>query len=374
MYVNFTHSFPCKDRFIAKCDMNIEDDECTDMLAKCVDLTSDVIAAVAFGEDWGGQLDDYSSNNDLQTLHTIRDLTATIGATMVNPLIRYMSISYKWRTFRLSRALDRDMQSLVKRRLDKFRASPESMNQKDILTLTLSSVLRSKESFNPTVENVKLTSDDMESMTSQLKTFYFAGHDTTATTIAWAYWLLVQNPEVLQKAREEIESSLGNTWVEKAMLGKELPTTTYDNLQKCTYLDAVARETLRLYPPASTTRFAVDANATAGGFLLGNSLVHLNVYAIQRDPEVWEEPDKFIPERFVGEAGKKRIASSSFLPFSKGMRDCIGKYFALLETKIALAALICRYDGEVVDTDEVYARRLTSIPKGGCKVYLSHRK
>ena len=58
----------------------------------------------------------------------------------------------------------------------------------------------------------------------------------------------------------------------------------------------------------------------------------------------------------------------------RSVRDCIGKYFALLETKIALSALICRYDGEVVDKDEVYARRLTSIPKGGCKVYLSHRK
>lgn len=110
------------------------------------------------------------------------------------------------------------------------------------------------------------------------------------------------------------------------------------------------------------------------GFLHGKSLVHLNVYANQRDPEVWEELDKFIPERFDGEAGKKRIASSSLLPFSKEERDCIGKYFAFLKTKIALAALICRYDRDVVDVDEVYARRLTSIPKGGCKVYLSHRK
>jgi cytochrome P450 len=67
------------------------------------------------------------------------------------------------------------------------------------------------------------------------------------------------------------------------------------------------------------------------------------------------------------------IASSSFLPFSKGMRDCIGRYFALLETKIALAILISRYDAIILDEVEIYASRLTSIPIGGCKVKLHHR-
>ena len=106
---------------------------------------------------------------------------------------------------------------------------------------------------------------------------------------------------------------------------------------------------------------------------MGNSIVHLNFYAMQRDEDVWENANKFVPERFMGEEGKKMVSSFSFLPFSKGSRDCIGKYFALLELKIALAALICRYDGVVVDQDEVYTTRLTSIPMGGCKVNLARR-
>ncbi len=78
-------------------------------------------------------------------------------------------------------------------------------------------------------------------------------------------------------------------------------------------------------------------------------------------------------KQFLGKEGEKRSTSFSFLPFSKGSRDCIGKYFALLEIKIALAALVCRFDATVVDVDDVYTTRLTSIPGNGCKVYLRSR-
>jgi len=358
-------------RFIAKCDEDIENNAPTDTLDRAVDLTLDVIAAVAFGEDWG--VCDPSSTVGIHTHRTIRDLTEVVGENMSNPLKRYFNLRNMWKTWRLSVALDRDMQSLVRRRLEKFLLSPDIVRkQEDILSLTLSSVLHSKKTLDPN-GSISFGRDDMENMTSQLKTFYFAGHDTTATTIAWAYWLLVQHPKSLERAREEVVSSLGKYWVEDAVLGKKLRTTTYEKLQQCEYLDAVARETLRLFPPAASTRYAVDSNANAEGFLLGHSIVHLNVYAIQRDPDIWEEPNKFMPERFLGEDGKKRAASFSFLPFSKGSRDCIGKYFALLETKIALAALMCRYDGTAVDANEVYTARLTSIPMGGCKVKLQRR-
>ena len=101
----------------------------------------------------------------------------------------------------------------------------------------------------------------------------------------------------------------------------------------------------------------------------------LNFYALQRDPAIWgENAEEFVPERFMGDAGRENVASFAFLPFSKGPRDCIGKYFALLEAKIALAALVCRYDGDVVDANEEYATRLTSIPRNGCKVNLRRRK
>ncbi|KAL7487962.1 hypothetical protein ACHAW6_013551 [Cyclotella cf. meneghiniana] len=356
-------------RFIASCDGDVENGVETNMLSRAVDLTSDVLAQLAFGEDWGVNND---KNKGRETLQTIRDLTAAVGENMSNPLLRYFGLKHMWKTWRLSRALERSMRRLVHRRLEFMDdASRDRSDERDILSLTLSSVLKSNQSTNP--RKVSFSSYDLENMTSQLKTFYFAGHDTTATTIAWAFWLLVQHPLVLQRAREEVVTHIGKEWETQARVGSELSETTYDAVQKCEYLDAIARETLRLYPPAASTRIITDSQANAGGYRLGNAIIHLNFYAIQRDPDVWEDSDCFIPERFLGEEGKKKIASSSFLPFSKGMRDCIGRYFALLETKIALAVLISRYDAIHVDDVEIYASRLTSIPLGGCKVKLHHR-
>ena len=356
-------------RFIEKCDEDLAAGVPTDMLERSVDLTIDVIVAVAFGEDWN-IYDTSDDNEGLQTRNTMRDLTELLGIAQRNPLKQYFDPVHKWRTWRLSRALERNMQKLVKRRFSKFQLSEgeeDLKQQKDILSLTLSSVLRSK--GQQMGDAISITSDEMCSMTSQLKTFYFAGHDTTATTIAWAYWLLLKNPESLNRAREEVVSALGEDWVQAAM-SDGLGSTTFEQLQQCEYLDAIARETLRLYPPAASTRYASDSKANANGWRLGESIVHLNFYAIQRDPDLWEKPNDFIPERFLGEDGRKRISSSGFLPFSKGARDCIGKYFALLEAKLALATLICRYDGKIVEENEVYTTRLTSIPRGGCAVYL----
>ena len=359
-------------RFINKCDEDLAAGVPTDMLERAIDLTVDVIVAVAFGEDWN-VYDASDDNEGLQTRNTMRDLTELLGITQRNPLKRYFDPLHTWKTWRLSQMLERNMQKLVKRRLAKFQLAEgkeDLKQQKDILSLTLSSVLRSKKTSQQAGGAISITSDDMENMTSQLKTFYFAGHDTTATTIAWAYWLLLQHPDSLAHAREEVVSALGEDWAQAAIGGEELSSTTFEKLQQCEYLDAVARECLRLYPPAASTRYAIDPNATADGWRLGKSIVHLNFYAIQRDPDLWEKPDEFVPERFLGEDGRKRVSSSGFLPFSKGSRDCIGKYFALLEAKIALAALICRYDGNVVDEKEVYTTRLTSIPMGGCAVNL----
>jgi len=348
------------DRFIEKCDDDIKNGVATDMLSRAVDLTSDVLAQLAFGEDWGSN----KSSEGIETLQTIRDLTVVVGQNMMNPILQF-SLRQQMKTWRLSRALEHSMRRLVHRRLKAMSDEP-SPDSKDILSMTLSHVMNSNNAKNTN----SFSAGDMENMTSQLKTFYFAGHDTTATTIAWAFWLLVQHPQVLKRARSEVIANLGNEWTKQAAFENELGHTTYEALQKCEYLDAVARETLRLYPPAASTRFVSDPNANAGGYSLGNAIVHLNFYAIQRDPDVWENADSFIPDRFLGEEGKKRIASYNFLPFSKGMRDCIGKYFALIETKVALAVLISRYDATVVDEVELYGLRLTSIPMGGCKVEL----
>ena len=194
---------------------------------------------------------------------------------MKSPLKRYFDLMHIWQTYRLSRALDHDMKELVRKRLDEFNSSSSNTTtsststsssdmipseQKDILSLTLLRVLQSNEkkmtnsskNENDIVSCIKLFDhEDMENVTSQLKTFYFAGHDTTATTIAWAYWLLIQHPEELDRARLDVATHVGPF----------LRDYTYERLQKCDFLDAVARETLRLYPPAASTRYVSSSSS-----------------------------------------------------------------------------------------------------------------
>jgi len=391
-------------RMLEVCDKeDIARGTATDMCARAIDLTSDVIAQVAFGEDWGdtskSKEDNDNDNGGLQTLALFRKLTSMIGDMMRNPLCRLNPL-FHWKMGKLSNSIDQDMQNLVKRRLATIQSQNKNGNDAphtDILSMTLSSVLNenattriskapkdtANANHNIGSENSELlfSEHDMECMTSQLKTFYFAGHDTTATTIAWAFWQLSMHPVTLQKARDEIVEHLGSHWVQAVADSNNyehiIPekATTYANLQQCQYLDAITRETLRLYPPAASTRYQQDPEATFGNYKLGKCIVTINSYAIQRDPDVWgKDAHEFRPERFLGEKGRKKISSFGFLPFSKGSRDCIGKYFALLEAKIALAALITRYDGTPVEAEkEVYTARLTSVPKNGCKVKLTRR-
>jgi cytochrome P450 len=385
------------DRFLESCDnQDIAHHQPTNLLTRSIDYTSDVIAQVAFGEDWG-----YNSKEDnggMKTLLAFRELINLI-AEMKNPIEKLKPWNH-WKMQQLSASLDEDMKRLVQRRLATIRQQSQEQHnnnkeeeeenqkaQKDILSLTLSGVLKENnpnKTASSSSSEIVFGDDDMECMTSQLKTFYFAGHDTTAITIAWAFWSLLQNPGALQRARDEVREHLGQDWTAAVETSEDprpnnniIPeeSTTYENLQKCQYLDAIARETLRLYPPAASVRHQPDPNATFENYKIGGSILILNAYAIQRDPDIWgPDADDFRPERFLGEEGRTKINSFGFLPFSKGSRDCIGKYFAMLETKIALAALVTRYDGTAVDaSQEVYTARLTSAPKNGCLVKLVRR-
>ena len=122
-------------RFIDKCDEDLAAGVSTDMLDRAIDLTVDVIVAVAFGEDWNVYDTSYD-NEGLQTRNAMRDLTELLGIAQRNPLKRYFDPLHKWKTWRLSKALERNMQKLVKRRLAKFQLTEgkeDLKQQKDIL-------------------------------------------------------------------------------------------------------------------------------------------------------------------------------------------------------------------------------------------------
>ncbi|KAK8006023.1 hypothetical protein PG991_012320 [Apiospora marii] len=182
---------------------------------------------------------------------------------------------------------------------------------------------------------------------SQMKTFLFAGYDTTASAAVYALHLLSLSPDALQRAREEHDAVLGvgATRAETASLIAEQPHV----LSRLAYTSAVIKEALRLYPPVANTRNGIPGYKLVSegqefeteGFMLWGA--H---QAIQRAEEYWPSPNSFIPDRWLVDPGHPLYPrhKEAYRPFEKGPRNCIGQELALLEVRIILAMVLREFD------------------------------
>jgi cytochrome P450 len=161
---------------------------------------------------------------------------------------------------------------------------------------------------------------------------FLAGHDTTAAGLSWAAYLLARHPEVQTRAATEVAAHLGGR------------PPTVEDVAHLPYLDAVLKETLRLYPPAWTmlAREATE-DVPMGGYLIPRGgLVYASPWVTQRDPRWFAEPEKFDPERFL--PGRvEQMRPHSYFPFGGGPRVCIGSAFALTEMVLVIACLLQRF-------------------------------
>ncbi|SEJ30963.1 Cytochrome P450 [Pseudooceanicola nitratireducens] len=167
-----------------------------------------------------------------------------------------------------------------------------------------------------------------------LLTFIVAGHETTALTLSWALYLLSFAPEQQERAAEEARSQLGDR------------AATADDVASMPFIRAVVDEALRLYPPAGIiSRTAQQADTLCGREVRPGDTVMVPIYALHRNRLLWDNPDAFDPDRFMGGAPVDRYA---YLPFGDGPRICIGAGFALQEAVIILATLLARFRFEAV--------------------------
>ncbi|WP_370272478.1 cytochrome P450 [Pseudooceanicola nitratireducens] len=167
-----------------------------------------------------------------------------------------------------------------------------------------------------------------------LLTFIVAGHETTALTLSWALYLLSFAPEQQERAAEEARTQLGDR------------AATADDVASMPFIRAVVDEALRLYPPAGIiSRTAQQADTLCGREVRPGDTVMVPIYALHRNRLLWDNPDAFDPDRFIGGAPVDRYA---YLPFGDGPRICIGAGFALQEAVIILATLLARFRFEAV--------------------------
>ncbi|KIZ38411.1 MULTISPECIES: cytochrome P450 [Rhodopseudomonas] len=174
-------------------------------------------------------------------------------------------------------------------------------------------------------------SDDQ--LGDQVATMILAGHETTATALFWALYLLALDPQTQERVATEA----------RAVSGGGAP-----QLERLPFTRAVLDETLRLYPPAFLiARAAAGPDQVAGMTLARNDIVLIAPWLLHRHEKLWREPNAFLPERFLpGAPPPDRFA---YLPFGVGPRVCIGAHFAVVEATLALARLIGTFRVELVD-------------------------
>ena len=181
-----------------------------------------------------------------------------------------------------------------------------------------------------TEDGKRLTLRDLQ---DEVDTFMFAGHDTNATSLIWTLYLLGRNPEAQERLQREVD---------EVFAGADT-TVTSDNLAQLTYTEMVIKESMRLFPPVSMVLRKLSEDAFIDGcWVPKGTTCRVMIYAIHRNPELWQEPGEFRPERFDRENSCGRHAFA-FLPFSAGPRNCIGQRFAMYEQKVLLAKFVKKF-------------------------------
>lgn len=177
----------------------------------------------------------------------------------------------------------------------------------------------------------------------EVDTFLFEGHDTSATALSFTLMLIASHPTIQDQLVEEIHS----------IIGPDDFKPSYDNLNKLDLLERVIKESLRLYPPVWIIgrRASEDFKLHTGELIPYGSTILLHIYALHKLPEIYPDPEKFDPDRFLPENCQKRHPYA-YVPFSAGPRNCIGQRFAMLELKVAISGILRKYRLLPVDTPE----------------------
>ena len=193
-------------------------------------------------------------------------------------------------------------------------------------------------------------------------TLFLAGHETTASTLSWTWWLLAQNPAVEKKFPEELHGVLGGR------------TPTMDDLPKLTYLGHVLTESLRLYPPAwGMARLAEKEHEIAGYPVRPGYGVAMAQWVVHRDARWFDAPSEFRPERWENGLAKQ-LPRFAYFPFGGGPRQCIGNTFALMEASVVLATIGQKFRLQLVPGHQVTPMAsITMRPRNGIRVQLEAR-
>jgi cytochrome P450 len=345
-----------------------------DLLRDCTRIAMGVVGTTLFGAAFNevdeigdalttllGWVNDLSASQFLTTQILLLETVERLGGHLPGPLEKLRSKveailqepvllpgRHRPEILRAKHTLERHMEEKIRER------RARNLPRKDLLTRLL--LARDGE---PGRSGQTMTDEQVR---DEANTLFVAGHETTATALAWSFYLLARHPEARARVQAEADA-----------FGPDGPVQAEP--QKLAYTTRVFKEVLRMYPPLLLlARRAVEPVEIGGVLLPKRTIMFISPYTVHFQPNIWPNPDAFDPDRFLPEreAGRHKAA---WLPFGEGPRVCIGNHFALLEGPIVLATLMRRARFEIdphrVTEPEFFA---TLRPRGGVPATVHLRK
>jgi cytochrome P450 len=308
-------------------------------------LTYDIISRTMFSNDV--TMDYHAMSSALATYFENVgrvDFAGALGVPDWVPTPRRLRARPALRFFR------REVGALIARRREVLADNPASAPQ-DLLTLLLTA-------RDP--EGGALFGE--EEVYDNALTFIFAGHETTANTLIWTFYLLSQFPEWDARVGSEAKAVLGSAPADAS------------SADKLATIRIVLEETMRLYPPAPLlARDAVAADTIGGIEIDPRTFVLIPIWVIQRHRALWEDPDAFDPERFAP-GRREKIHRFAYIPFGGGPRICIGMGFAMQEAAIILSMITREFRLTLKPGHPIVPMaRITLRPKDGLRMILQRR-
>ncbi len=308
------------------------DGETLDILAESAALTADVICRALFGQE-------LSRSYAQQIVEGFTEYQRHVDQTDILSLLGMPDWIPRWRNSALKRATARiqaTLDEIIEQCRRRAASDPSAVGRLLI------------------ARDEKGAALSQEALRNEVIVLFMAGHETTATCLAWTWYLLSQAPDVEARLHEEIDR----------VLEGRLPTI--DDVPRLIYTRAVIEETLRLYPPIPILpREALKTETYEGSTIPKGSLILVVPWLLHRHRKLWDRPDHFIPDRFMP-GGQGPVSKFAYIPFSIGPRICAGLSFGLTEAILCLATLAQGFRLRLKDGYEVNpVARLSLRPDGG---------
>jgi cytochrome P450 len=301
-------------------------------------LALEIVAKVLFNVEVTADTDRIAG-----ALNTFMELGSR-GRMLLPPILRLLPTADNFRYRRAARQLDDIVYGLIHRR----------RSDGEIADDLLSGLLQAQ------AIGRRAMSD--EQLRDEVMTLLLAGHETTAVSLSWTWYLLAQYPEVEKKLWSEL----------RAVLNGRSPRV--QDLSRLPYTERVVKEAMRLYPPAWAIVRNSLKDCDLGGYRVpAGATVMMSQWVMHRDPRYYDQPEQFNPDRWL-EARVKGASKFTYFPFGGGPRTCIGASFATMEGVLVLAAIAQSYQVRVVQDFPVEPLpTITLRPRRGIKVVLTRR-